>query len=128
LDFLERLKEFLESLDTFVDHIAVGVLSDGNSIAFRPIPAQPPIKYLDGRKSLSYGFQVLVRHSDQLKAIQTIESISQTLDDLPKGAIKSENNSFAFLFCSISTPTNYVEQDSSGWVYTALFSANLSII
>lgn len=127
MDFLDGVKKYIENnLVLFVDFLQVGLLSDGNSIAIRPTPGTPPVRYLEGSKVVTYTFQILVAHSDTKTAHDTTEAVLGALDGLAKGAIIGVG--FEFIKCEVYTSTNFVEKRTGGeMVFTALFQAELEI-
>lgn len=129
MDFLNSIKQYIEkNADLYVSNLQVGTLLDGNSIAIRPVPSTPPIRYLEKSKIITYQFQVLTKHSHTGIAYNTLEEINSLLDILELGAIKSANGSFVFNKCEVYTSPNFVEKTTKGeMIFTALYQAELYI-
>lgn len=127
MDFLEQLKKYIETIDTFNDIVDISLLSDGNAICLRPTPSSPPSKYLNNGNLYEFNFQVLVRHSGQITAYQTKQLIALNLHRLDKGAIVSLNNSFNFIKCRMQQLPSFLEKDETGWIYSTLFKAEIYI-
>lgn len=130
MDFIMRLRDHLKGLDTFAVTIHLGTIDDddmGDCITLSPAPSTPPSKYLNNDKSYNVGFQILVRHSNQVVSMDTTQKIADNLCDLLPKAIKSANGSFYFVKIDMNNTVNFVERDNRGWVYTCLFNANLIV-
>ena len=127
MDFFERLKKYVEGLDTFTNTVDVSLLMADESICLRLTPSGAPKMYLDEKGLYTFNFQILVRQADQIMAYQTKQFIALTLMKARKGAITSSNNSFKFVKCSIVSMPSFLEKDSKGWLYTTLFSAEIYI-
>ncbi len=127
MDYLDRLKEHIEGLNTFKDTIDIGLLSDGESICLRLAPSAPPLKYLDKGNLYNFNFQVLVRHSSQITAYKTMQLIASDLDKLERGEMVSLDDSFKFMKCRTQSMPSFLERDGSGWIYTVLFSSEIYI-
>lgn len=127
MDYLSRLKSYIEGLNTFASKVDISLLSDGESICLRPTPSSPPLKYLDKGNLHEFNFQVLVRSSDQEIAYATQYLIASDLNKLERGDIISFDSSFKFMKCRIQSMPSFLERDGSGWIYTTLFSSEIYI-
>lgn len=128
MDFLDRLIDKVADIGTFAgSNIDVGTLSSDNCLCIRPAPSAQPLKYYDFSSYVFFNFQVLVRHSEQPMSYNTMQKVTSILDNLVKGDITSHNDSFNFIKCRVTTPTNFVEVDNHGFIYTALFQAELFV-
>lgn len=126
MDFLEQTKLYIEQNFTlFKPTLSVGLLFNSNDICIRPTPSAPSEKQLDYGRCFYYGFQILVRHDDQLIAYQTCFDILNGLDVLQNCAIQSGDSSFSFIKNDVTTPVNFVERDQEGTIYTFLCTAEL---
>ena|SRR5690554_3991436 len=128
MDFLIRAKEFIESNLDLYSNVALGLLLDGDSIAIRPTPSTPPLRYLEKSKVTTYQFQILTKHQVGYTAYQELEKINDLLDGLENGAITSSDSSFILNKCEVYTSPNFVEKTEGGeQIYTAIYQAELYI-
>lgn len=126
MDYFEQLKQYIEDNFTlFKPTLSVGLLLNSNDICIRPTPSAPSEKYLDYSRCYYFGFQVLVRHINQMTAYQTCMSLANGLDVLQNCAIESGDNSFEFIKNELSTTVNFVERDQEGSIYTFLCTSEL---
>jgi hypothetical protein len=131
MDFLDRVKSYIEAnmdLSSFdKPTLSVGLLKSPNDIAIVPAPNMSPEKLLDLTRVYFFGFQIYARHQDQKRVIETCQTIELLLDGQQNNAILSTNASFDLIKIDCTTTTNFVEQTSEGYAYTALFDAELFI-
>lgn len=128
MDFITVLKSHIERLSVFTNIVDIGNFNDdGNRICLRPAPSQPPIRFLNRDITYMQGLQVLTRHSNHQTSLDDMQTIALNINNLYKNDIVSLNGSFIFVKASLNGTVNYVEKDNYGWVYTALFTAELYI-
>nr|WP_099682637.1 minor capsid protein [Bacillus pumilus] len=127
MDFLERMKIYIETNVLPGQKIEVGAVKDGNSIAISPTPGIQPNKDLNLGRHYTFPFQILVRHSYSLTGYTTCQRIADHLDTLTNGAVTSSDGSFIFVNCGVYVTPNFVERTAQGDLYTALFQAELYI-
>lgn len=130
IDFLQRLKEYIEGLSYTPSTVEIGVYSENNnSIAIRPSPSTIIDRYMEKGKIYPYSFQLLVHMdgSQNLMAYQTIQKLTSELENLSSGAITSSDGSFNLVSMQCTTTPNFVQKTSYGVLYTALFEAELYI-
>jgi Bacteriophage minor capsid protein len=127
MDFLDRVKEFLQARVTLNAPIIFGVLdSSTSSIAIRQTPSSVLNRYSDRGKTFEFSFQVLVKDINHKKAYDTIQAIFEALDGLPNDSIQSQDGSFSFIKCECYTLPNFVEKTGQNeYIYTAIFHAEL---
>lgn len=127
MDFLDRLIDYIEKNVELDTHIRIGKLSsDSESISIRPTPSGIAARYGNSGVNREYGFQILIKGTNQLKVINTLEAITSSLDGLKRGDITSSNSSFDLVSCKVYTTPNYVEEtDREEYIYTAMFIAEL---
>jgi hypothetical protein len=128
LDFLFRLQDYLNA--KLNKPILIGVLgADSPSIAIRQTPSSVRSRYVDKGKTFEYSFQVLMKDKSangHLNVINTMNTIFNLLDGLPKGEIVSSNDSFTFVTCECYTLPNMIEKSGKDeYTYTAIFTAEL---
>ena len=128
MDFLDRVKEYIEQNVTLNAPIVFGLLDTApSSIAIRQIPSLISDRYVDNEKTFTFAFQVLVKDADHLTAYNTIQNIFSVLDGLGKDAIPSQDGSYAFVKCECYTLPNFVEKtDKDEYIYTTIFYAELA--
>lgn len=128
LDFLDRLKEFLEESTSVSVPISIGTYKEnGHDIAIRPSPSNIDVRYMDKNKVYEFGFQILVHHRDNMTAYREIERIRATLENLSSDSITSNNGSFKLITMQCTTTPNYVQKTNHGVLWTALFVAEIHI-
>ena len=128
MDFLDRVKEYIEQNVTLNAPIVFGLLDTApSSIAIRQTPSSMNDRYTDNGKTFTFAFQVLVKDVDHLAAYNTIQNIFNALDGLGKDAIPSQDGSYTFVKCECYTLPNFVEKtDKNEYIYTAIFHAELA--
>ncbi|MFC4075222.1 hypothetical protein [Salinithrix halophila] len=126
MDFFDQLKTYIETNFTlYKTPLSVGMLIDDNDICIRQTPGIQPEKDMGDGRHFVYAFQLLTRHKNERLAYQTCEDVALALDLLRNGAIPSADDSYQFVTCNLITPANFVERDSYGGIFTALFEADL---
>jgi hypothetical protein len=102
--------------------------SDGapsNGIAFMLTPIGQAVCGMDGKWDKTYAFQITVRSTSQLTALNTLLAISRYVDGLDSGDIVSQNGSFNFINGQVSTVPNFLLKDDHGYVYVASYQIEL---
>lgn len=127
MEFLDRIMDYLDNQidlgrngtkDVFV---TMPHLGDGNSVALRLTPSAPT-DYIAGF-IYEVGFQVLVKNSNQIKAIDIATDIFM---ELHNGKSKITGDSFRCISITCTTAPNWVETTEDGYyIYTALFKAEI---
>src|SRR5690554_6355483 len=129
MDFLDRVKEYLETELSLPYPIIVGVLgAESPSIAIRQAPSAVIDRYADRGKTFEFSFQVLMKDKGrkQINVIDTMSRIFDLLDGLPSGSITSNDGSFNFVTCECSTLPNFVEKtDHNEYIYTNIYTTDL---
>lgn len=128
MDFLVVLKSHLEGLGLFSQTVEIGSFnSDGNGICLRTTPSQSPEKDLGNSLTYHFGFQILTRHNNHITSMNEMQDIALHVNELGKNDIVSVDNSFVLIKSRLNGAVNLVEKDTHGWIYTALFNAELHI-
>jgi Bacteriophage minor capsid protein len=128
MDFLDRLKEYQESLSFTPSIIEIGSYKeDGNSVAIRPSPSNIGTRYMEEGKIYPFSFQMLVHHESNTFAYDVINQLTSRLDNLDPGAITSSNGSFDLVSLQCTTTPNFVQKTSYGVLWTAIYEAELYI-
>ncbi|MDD9147826.1 minor capsid protein [Sporolactobacillus sp. CQH2019] len=131
LDFQDRMIDALEANCDLFAQISVPIIpanSDGtpaNGIAFMLTPIGQATCNYDGQWDKQYAFQITVRHTDQLTAVNTLQAISRYVDGLDNDSIQSQNGSFYFINGQVTSLPNFLMKDDHGVVYVASYSAEL---
>lgn len=127
MDFLDRVKEYIEQNVTLNAPVVFGLLdSASSSVAIRQTPSSMNDRYTDGGKTFIFAFQVLVKDINHLTAYNVIQGIFNALDGLGKDAIPSQDGSYTFVKCECYTLPNFVEKtEKDEYIYTAIFHAEL---
>lgn len=127
MDFLERLKEHIESLLYTPPIISIGMYNkDANSIALRPSPSSINHRDMGKGKVYPFNFQMLIHHENNLQAYNIGQKL---LEDLEKSSdqVTSSNNSYEVITIRNTTAPNFVEETSYGSLWTLIFEAELYI-
>ena len=128
MDFLERLKEYTESLNFTPSVVSIGLYNEsGNSVAIRPAPSNVSDRDFEKGKSYNFSFQVLVHHKDNLFAYKMMDQLFHEYENLEKGAITSSDGSFNLVTVECTTTPSFIQKTSFGVLYTAIFNAELYI-
>lgn len=128
LDFQDRMIDALQANCDLFAPISVPVIpEDGNGIGFMLTPSGQGTCDYSGQWDKTYAFQVAVRHTNQLAAINALNEISKYVDNLKKDEIKSQNGSFYFVNSQVSSLPNFLGKDDHGYIYVASFQAELLI-
>ncbi|MGV3265631.1 phage tail terminator protein [Cytobacillus pseudoceanisediminis] len=127
-DFIDDLANHLEAKFSLFDSFSVDVLpEDLNALTIRRTPAAPLGRFMDGSRDWVIAFQILVKHQNQVHAIDTINELTVYLDELGINAIIPVDGSYQFIKSEISTMPLLVEKDSRGsYIYSALFNATIT--
>jgi hypothetical protein len=129
MDFIEQISTYLTNNVLLNTPIVSPVLSkQPQSVAIRETPSSIANRYMNTDKTINFQFQLLVKDPSVIKARDTINTIFQKLDGLPKGAINSANGSFLMTKCECTTLPNWVEtNERNEHIYTAIFSAEIEL-
>lgn len=128
MDFAERLKEYLESLESTPSTIGMGKYNedDDYSVAIIITPSSYS-RYIKG-KIYPFNFQISVHSKNNYLAYVKSQEINSSLENLNKQSIVSKNNSFALISMQCTTTPNYVSETSKGILYAGLYTAEIYII
>jgi hypothetical protein len=127
MDFIKQISNYLTNNVALNATIVSPVLkSDPSSVAIRETPSSVGNRYMNTDKTIDFQFQILVKDPSILKARNTINSISEKLDGLPKSAVLSADGSFSMTKCECYTLPSWVETtEHNEHIYTAMFVAEL---
>lgn len=128
MDFLDRLKSYIESLSFTPSTVDIGLYQeDGGSLAIRPSPSTIDDRYMEQGKIYPYSFQILSHNRNNYTAYQATQELVSRLDNLDAGAITSSDGSFVLVTIQCTTTPNFVEKTSYGVLWTCIFEAELYI-
>jgi len=128
MDFIDRLKEFMEGLPSTPSVVNIGVYSEnGNSVAIRPAPSNINERYMEEGKIYPFSFQILMHNRSNAIAYDSLNQLTSTLDNLNSRAITSSDGSFSLVSMQCTTTPNFVQKTSYGVLWTAIFQADLYI-
>ncbi|BBW97226.1 minor capsid protein [Geobacillus icigianus] len=123
MELVDKLIDTIEQRVTLNAPITSGILPKApKAVCFRLIPSNLREAHLDDGRVYQLSFQILVKDSDQVAAMTTIENITNTLDHLTTADITLTDGQF--VKCEVYTLPNFVEKtEHDEYIYTALFNA-----
>lgn len=126
MDLLDRMIDSIETLNLFTT-FSIDVMKDNdNALTIRQAPSSPSIRFLDNSFDNVLLFQILVKHTDQKIAINTLEIISNHIENISK--LPSNDGSYEFIKCEKYTNPLLVEKSDRGfYIYTAMFQTIINI-
>lgn len=127
MDFLERLKEYIELREYTPQTILIGSHDNKDSVAIRPTPGAIDERYMEAGKIYDFNFQVLCHSRNNLLGYETINKLTSDFENLRANDIISETDTFTLVTMSCQTTPNYVEETNHGVLWTAIFTAELYI-
>ena len=128
MDFLNRLKEYLEGLPFTPSVIRIGTFDENtDSIALRLSPGSINDRDLESGKVYNFSFQILVHKKNHLVAYETIMKIMNELDNIDKSKINTDESKYYLILIECTTTPNYVQKTNYGELYTAIFNAELYV-
>lgn len=103
------------------EKINVDVLDiDKDSIALRTVPTAPSQALLIG-ENVNKQIQVLVKGTDQRKAMGKVEDLVEQYKDLQRKPHLTYNNKYRMISANVYTEPNFVDKvDNRFYVYTAI--------
>lgn len=124
-DFINCFVDELNSL-TLPLAVSVGILSKNESIAVSILPGGKTVQtYYDGTKEKVVNIQVSIKMKNQPIAYNTLQSISEHVENLE--SLESQNNSFEFIqIINSSEPFHRTQDESGNWIL--LFNTQAQII
>jgi hypothetical protein len=126
MDFLDRLKEYMEGLPFTPSTVHIGTYQEnGNSVAIRPAPSNIDERYMEGGKIYPFSFQILMHHQSNNFAYESLSQLTIELDNLDPRAITSRDGSFNLVSMQCTTTPNFVQKTGYGTLWTAIYQADL---
>ena len=126
MDFVDRLKDSINTIPKLPIKVKKGYLSDKESLVLYPLPGGRVLQmYYDGSKNQQLNYEIAMRSKEGNKIEQTLWMIADYLEEIEE--IKSEDNSFEFDSLSIANKPYVSEADEKGWfVFLLDVQANMT--
>ncbi|WP_281659126.1 minor capsid protein [Halobacillus sp. Cin3] len=118
--FIESINNYLQNNVSLYAPIDVGLLTEPpEAIAIKLVPSRPGTKYFKG-ETQAVQFQFSTKSQNQMKALQTIDDIKNSLDNL-----RDTKLSGVYLSkCEVYTQPHHIDITSKyEYIYSAIFSA-----
>lgn len=114
MDFIDRIKDLINSIDGLPLKIRKGYFSVEESLVIYPLPGgQVVTEFYDGVKDQQLNYEIAMKSKDGDKIEQVLWLISDYLEQLE--AITSSNKSFEFNNLIISSKPFINDADEQGW-------------
>lgn len=128
MDFMERLKDNINSLPDLPMKLMLGYLTAKDSLVLYALPGGQVIReYYDGVKDQSLNYEIGIKTKDQQKANATLWQIQTHLEQVEE--INSKDSSFQFQKLSVSNKPFLSDQDEQGFfIYLLDITADLTTL
>lgn len=126
MDFIDRIKESINSSDGLPIKIRKGYLSADESLVIYPLPGGQVItEFYDGIKDQQLNYEIAMKSKDGDKIEKVLWLISKYLEQLEE--LKSQNETFEFNSLTITSKPFINDTDEQGWfVFLLDFQAKLT--
>ncbi|PLS46339.1 capsid protein [Carnobacterium maltaromaticum] len=127
MDFIERIKDSVNSIDELPIKLRSGYLGVSESLVIYSSAGSTAIKeYMDGAKDVNMNYEIAMKSKDGDKLQQVLWLISEHLDKLK--SVISQDDSFTFNKLTITSKPFINQYDEQGWLVFLLdFTANITI-
>lgn len=127
MDFIERIKDSVNSIDELPVKIRSGYLGTSESLVIYSLPGSTATKeYMDGAKDVDMNYEIAMKSKDGDKLQQVLWLISEHLDKVK--SVISQDDSFTFNKLTITSKPFINQYDEQGWLVFLLdFTANITI-
>ena len=127
MDFIERIKDSVNSIDELPIKLRIGYLGTDESLVIYPLPGSATTKeYMDGAKDVDMNYEIAMKSKDGDKLQQVLWLISEHLDKVK--SVISQDDSFTFNKLTITSKPFINQFDEQGWLVFLLdFTANITI-
>lgn len=127
MDFIERIKDSVNSIDELPVKIRSGYLGTSESLVIYSLPGSTATKeYMDGAKDVNMNYEIAMKSKDGDKLQQVLWLISEHLDKVK--SVISQDDSFTFNKLTITSKPFINQYDEQGWLVFLLdFTANITI-
>lgn len=128
MDFMERLKDNINSLPDLPMKLTLGYLTAKDSLVLYALPGGQVIReYYDGVKDQSLNYEIGIKTKDQQKANATLWQIQTHLEQVEE--LISKDSSFQFQKLRVSNKPFLSDQDEQGFfVYLLDITADLTTL
>src|SRR5699024_3713530 len=128
MDFLERLSERINEIDSLPIDCEPGYLGADESLGVYPIPGSRDIAvYMDGTKDVQLNYEIAMKSKIQGRIHGTLWLIQNELDNL--NSLESLDGSFKFIDLGITNKPYINEADEQGWfVFLLNIQAKITIL
>lgn len=126
MDFIERLKDNINSLPDLPMKLTLGYLTAKDSLVLYALPGgQVNQEYYDGVKDQTLNYEIGIKTKDQQKANATLWQIQTHLEQVEE--LISNDSSFQFQKLSVSNKPFLSDQDEQGFfIYLLDVQADLT--
>lgn len=126
MDFMERLKDNINSLPDLPMKLTLGYLTAKDSLVLYALPGGQVIReYYDGVKDQTLNYEVGIKTKDQQKANATLWQIQTHLEQIEE--LISNDSSFQFQKLRVSNKPFLSDQDEQGFfIYLLDVQADLT--
>lgn len=127
MDFIERIKDSVNSIDELPVKIRSGYLGTSESLVIYSLPGSTATKeYMDGAKDVNMNYEIAMKSKAGDKLEQVLWLISEHLDKIK--SVISQDDSFTFNKLNITSKPFINQFDEQGWLVFLLdFTANITI-
>ncbi|MFS7402233.1 minor capsid protein [Carnobacterium maltaromaticum] len=127
MDFIERIKDSVNSIDELPIKLRSGYLGVSESLVIYSSAGSTAIKeYMDGAKDVNMNYEIAMKSKDGDKLQQVLWLISEHLDKVK--SVISQDDSFTFNKLTITSKPFINEYNEQGWLVFLLdFTANITI-
>ncbi len=127
MDFIERIKDSVNSIDELPIKLRSGYLGVSESLVIYSSAGSTAIKeYMDGAKDVNMNYEIAMKSKDGDKLQQVLWLISEHLDKVK--SVISQDDSFTFNNLNITSKPFINEYNEQGWLVFLLdFTANITI-
>lgn len=127
MDFIERIKDSVNSIDNLPIQLRIGYLGTDESLVIYPLPGSATTKeYMDGAKDVDMNYEIAMKSKDGDKLQRVLWLISEHLDKVK--SVISQDDSFTFNKLNITSKPFINQYDEQGWLVFLLdFTANITI-
>lgn len=136
MDLDVQVANFISTHVNLFDTLTLGnVYAPGNSLSYTSQPAGPATRYYDGRRRRSFAFAITAKNVDGITCIDTLNAISNVMEQATPISIKSADGSFNFISAKMTESYKFVatvqdddSQDAQLYsVYQGFFSVQVII-
>lgn len=126
MDFIDRIKESINSIDGLPIKIRKGYLSADESLVIYPLPGGQVItEFYDGIKDQQLNYEIAMKSKDGDKIEKVLWLISDYLEQIEE--LKSQNETFEFNNLTITSKPFINDADEQGWfVFLLNFQVKLT--